>query len=297
MGTMPQRRAEPADQARVWHMDGVGGASLELLRASYGRLVFTPHAHEEFLIAVTEGGIGGPVFGGERHAVGPGDVLVLNPEQAHAGGPLTEAPWQYRALYPTADLMLQVAEDLPDHRRRQAQVPPLFALGVVRDRESARRLRRFHLASEDPRATLLQRESQLSDALVWLVARHATRQQPRPSLGRVHKPVRAAREYLDEHADENISLLHLARLAGLSPFHLCRAFHREVGLPPHAYQTQLRVRRAKQLLSDGMPVALCAATAGFYDQAHLTRHFRRTVGVTPGAYAKATTRTPARTAW
>jgi AraC-like DNA-binding protein len=76
----------------------------------------------------------------------------------------------------------------------------------------------------------------------------------------------------------------LARLAGLSAFHLCRVFRQSVGMPTHAYQTQLRVRRAKVLLRAGLPITSAALAAGFYDQAHLTRHFKRVVGVPPGSY-------------
>jgi len=208
---------------------------------------------------------------------------------------LTEAPWRYRALYPGTSLMLAIAEGLHGQRSGRPPALPRFTEAVLRDDEGARRLRRFHLASEDPRATLLRREELLVGALAWLVGHHAARQQswepplrPEPRLaGTRARTVRTVREYLDEHASENVSLTALAQLAGVSPCHLCRAFHREVGMPPHAYQTQLRVREAKRLLSDGMPVALSAATAGFYDQAHLTRHFRRIVGVTPGAYLRA----------
>jgi AraC-like DNA-binding protein len=39
-------------------------------------------------------------------------------------------------------------------------------------------------------------------------------------------------------------------------------------------------------LRAGLPIAIVAAEAGFYDQAHLTRHFKRIVGLTPGRYAK-----------
>ncbi|HYM70106.1 MAG TPA: helix-turn-helix transcriptional regulator, partial [bacterium] len=69
--------------------------------------------------------------------------------------------------------------------------------------------------------------------------------------------------------------------------HLCRTFHREVGLPPHAYQTQVRVERARSLLRNGVPIAEAAAAVGFYDQAHLTRQFKRVIGVTPGQYVGA----------
>jgi AraC-like DNA-binding protein len=70
----------------------------------------------------------------------------------------------------------------------------------------------------------------------------------------------------------------------LSPFHLLRVFRAAVGLPPHAYQIQLRVARAKELLRAGMPIAAVAVEVGFVDQSHLTRHFKRLVGVPPGRY-------------
>jgi AraC-like DNA-binding protein len=265
----------------MWRLDELGG--LELLRASYGGFVFTPHSHEGFLIALTEGGVGGPIYRGERHEVAPGDVLVLNPEEAHAGGPLTDGPWRYRALYPSTEMMLRVDGEFSTRRRTL----PEFAQGVVRDHEAARRLRRFHIAAEDRRTSVLERDSCLTNALVWLVGRHGITHESLTALGREHRAVGAARDYLDEHANENVSLVALARTAGLSPFHLCRVFRRDVGLTPHVYQEQVRVRRAKELLRQGVAIALAAVEAGFYDQAHLTRRFKRIVGVTPGEYARA----------
>jgi len=57
-------------------------------------------------------------------------------------------------------------------------------------------------------------------------------------------------------------------------------------MPPHAYQTQLRVLRAKALLRAGQPAARVAASTGFFDQSHLSRHFRWLVKLTPGRYAQ-----------
>lgn len=70
-------------------------------------------------------------------------------------------------------------------------------------------------------------------------------------------------------------------------FRLCRAFRAEVGLPPHAYLTELRVVRAKELLVAGTSPRDVAPLVGFYDQSQLTRHLRRVVGTTPGRWARA----------
>jgi AraC-like DNA-binding protein len=266
----------------MWRTDDLGG--MEVFRATLSEFAFHPHAHEEFFVALTEAGLATPVYRGDRHVVGPGDVIVLNPEEAHAGGPAAESSWTYRALYPGPDLMREIAAEFPGGR----PALPEFGADVVRDPEVAARLRRFHRLSESPGSSGLEREAHLAEALVRLVGRHASpARAPRPA-GRERRAVRLSREYLQEHAEENVTLAELARYAGLSPFHLCRVFREAAGMTPHDYQTQVRVRRAKSLLRAGLPITLAAAQAGFYDQAHLNRHFKRIVGMTPGGYLKNT---------
>jgi AraC-like DNA-binding protein len=277
LGVVRQR----SEEAHLWRTDDFGG--LELLRASYVDFVFTPHSHEDFLIALTEKGVGYPVFRRDSHAVGPGDVFVLNPEESHAGGPATYAPWGYRALYPSMGLLRRIAAEFDG----SVDVVPEFSTDVLRDRTVTSALRRFHQISENPASSKLHRESVLASALVALVERHGRARAALRRRGKEHRGVKAAREYLDEHAPENISLASLASLVGLSPFHFCRVFRDVVGLTPHAYQTQIRVRRAKQLLGQNVPIAEAAVEAGFYDQAHLTKHFKRVVGITPGRYLAA----------
>src|SRR5437899_3299767 len=96
--------------------------------------------------------------------------------------------------------------------------------------------------------------------------------------------VATAREHLEAHFAEDLSLAELAARAGVDRFHLLRAFRRALGLPPHLYQTQLRLRHAKQLMLAGEPPAMAAAAAGFADQSHLIRKFKAAYGVTPGQY-------------
>jgi AraC-like DNA-binding protein len=264
----------------MWRAEDLGG--VELFSATLSEFAFRPHAHEEFFIALTEGGLATPTYRGDRHVIGPGDLIVLNPEEAHAGGPPAEGFWTYRALYPRPDLMREITAEFPGDER----TTPRFGSDVVRDREITARLRRFHKLSESPGSSMLERETGLAEVLVLLVGRHAASPQVPGSPGRERRAVRLSREYLEAHAEENVTLQTLARLAGLSAFHLCRVFREAVGMTPHAYQTQVRVRRAKSLLRAGLPITLAAAEAGFYDQAHLTRHFKRIVGLTPGRYVR-----------
>ncbi len=90
------------------------------------------------------------------------------------------------------------------------------------------------------------------------------------------------REYLQAKWAKAVSLDELAEVAGLSRFHLLREFRKRYGLPPHAYQLQLRILRAKEMLFLGMPPGDVALKVGFYDQAHFTHALKRYVGVSPG---------------
>ncbi|MFT3772244.1 MAG: AraC family transcriptional regulator [Minicystis sp.] len=100
------------------------------------------------------------------------------------------------------------------------------------------------------------------------------------------RPVRRALDLLRARLGEAITLDDLATHAGLDKYHLCRAFRAQVGMPPHAYLTHLRVARAKELLAAGTRPRDVAPLVGLYDQSQLNRHFRRIVGTTPGRYAR-----------
>lgn len=97
------------------------------------------------------------------------------------------------------------------------------------------------------------------------------------------QPVKA---YLAEHYAEDVSLETLASIAHLSEFHLARLFRYVVGLPPHAYQIQVRLWHARKLLAQDFSVSYVAHETGFFDQTHFTKLFKRHVGVTPGNYRK-----------
>jgi AraC-like DNA-binding protein len=93
-----------------------------------------------------------------------------------------------------------------------------------------------------------------------------------------------ARDYLQANYAKPVKLVQLAAVCDASPFHLVRSFRDIIGMPPHAYLTQLRANRARELLRGGETLSGAAYLCGFADQSHLTRTFKRIFGVTPGVY-------------
>ena len=96
--------------------------------------------------------------------------------------------------------------------------------------------------------------------------------------------LRRVAEYIEKNSTERIMLEELAALANLSPCRFATVFRREIGLPPHRYLCHVRIQHAMALLRSGVPLAMAASEAGFFDQSHLSRHFKSICGVTPGKY-------------
>lgn len=90
-----------------------------------------------------------------------------------------------------------------------------------------------------------------------------------------------------EAPEQLLSLAHMAKEAGYSPWHFVRMFHRYMGVTPHALLTLCRVRKVRQALRAHATGAEAAASAGFTDQSHMLRVFKQYHNMTPGQFAKA----------
>jgi transcriptional regulator GlxA family with amidase domain len=94
-------------------------------------------------------------------------------------------------------------------------------------------------------------------------------------------------EFINANLADTLQLCDLAALSGLSPSHFGRAFKGSTGLPPHRWHLNLRIERARTMLTDaGASLADVACATGFADQSHFTRVFSRTVGMSPGAWRR-----------
>jgi AraC-like DNA-binding protein len=268
----------PVEQVKVWRVPHL--KSIELHRGIAVHGDRPRHWHEEFHLCAIEGGGGALSYRGAEHVTPTQCLFIVHPGEVHSNHAYPSG-CSYRNLYVTADFLENISGEIS----RQKSIP-FFPEPVLFEATVIEIYSRLHRALEDS-ASRLEQESLLLTLFVHLITRHSADRASLKKVSREREAVKKAREYLIEHFDENISLEQMARLVGMTPFYFTRVFSMELGLPPHSFQTQLRILRAKSLLHQGWRISEIAQSTGFADQSHLNRHFKRVTGVTPGAYAKA----------
>jgi AraC-like DNA-binding protein len=266
------------DIARFSRCAGLDG--LEVMSARWLEHAFTPHMHDFYAVSLNYRGRGAFDCRREVHDAAPGTCSLIAPGELHTGRATSGDGWIYRNLHIEASLMAMLLEGL-DWR---GPLDLRFKSSLVRDALLADRLARL-FASLAEASSLLENESLLLSVVARLISEHCVRTQAFAGAGQEHRAVTRVKDWLHAHPDQNVSIRALAALAGLSPYYLVRVFRRQFGVPPHRYQTIVRVHRARQLLKSGACLSDVAQRTGFYDQSHLTRCFKRTLGVTPGRYA------------
>lgn len=96
--------------------------------------------------------------------------------------------------------------------------------------------------------------------------------------------VEAVKTYLAADLKQRFTLDDIARVVGVSPFHLARMFQQHTGTPVHRYLMQLRLREALERLMDGADdLTSLALDLGFSSHSHFTDSFRREFGYSPSA--------------
>jgi len=276
-----KKQSPTKERATFSIADELGG--IDLLDADYHHQNFSRHSHEGYTIGVIENGAQQFYRTGGNHVAPQGSIILVNADEVHSGHSATEGGWSYKAMYPLPDQFETISHELASSLSSNGA--PYFPSPVVYDPELANQLRLVFETLEKSTNRLL-RETLLYGVLTKLMCKHGKRPTTPQDISKAQRQLKLVKEFLDDFPSADISLQELANLASFSPYHLVRAFQKEYGFPPHAYQVQARLRLAKKLIRQGHTVSDAAQEAGFHDQSHLHRHFKKAMGITPGQFAK-----------
>ncbi len=250
---------------------------LELRTTTRARDSYQTHTHAEYSLGCIDAGAAIYRHGTQAVALRSGMTVMMEPGLAHACNPDAQQAWSYRMLYVDAQWMHQSflpfdAQAAPQQlalARHHSDDPSIFqTLTELLD----------HLAgTPDP--------LQVDEKLLLFLEQHVL--VPRgtePEISVNPQGVARARELLHAHVEQPLALAELAMASGLDGFTLIRKFKQAYGQTPHAYQIDLRLNRAKQLLKQGATLADVAHQLGFADQAHFQRQFKQRHATTPKNY-------------
>lgn len=241
---------------------------------------FPNHFHEHYVIGFIERGRRNLKVRGSCHLTAPGDLLLFNPGENHACEAHDDQPLDYRCLNIEPGVMAKIAREIYGCERK-----PQFGQAVVYHSELIAELRELH-------TMILRGERGVrKEETFYFLIEQLLREYAQANDGEATEPqkraeVQAVYDYLAAHIDEPVSLDCLSEIAGLSKYHLLRAFTKETGITPYSYLETLRIDRAKTLLKQGSTPAEAALSAGFSDQSHFSHAFKRFIGLTPGQYRR-----------
>jgi AraC-like DNA-binding protein/ligand-binding sensor protein len=94
-----------------------------------------------------------------------------------------------------------------------------------------------------------------------------------------------AREYIEKHKSEELSLADVAKAAGASVFHFCKVFHKTTGLKFTDYVARVRLEDARtRLLNPSLRVSEIAYDVGFQSLTQFNRTFKRVFRQSPSEF-------------
>jgi AraC-like DNA-binding protein len=259
---------------KVWRLPLLD--NLELFHGINMTHDYPLHVHEEYSVLLLLQGAETQTCRGTTITATPGKLMLSNSDEAHSS---SSVKCEYRIIRISLKALSRIANEVLG---RKVETPS-FPSPVVHDSLSFRLLVQLHRKLER-NVSFLEQESEFISTLGLLITRQSKHQSSLQPIGKEAHYIKMVRDYLKAHYAENISLSRLTSLTNLSPFYLLRVFHNQVGFPPHEYQTQVRIARARKLIRNGSSISQVALETGFFDQSHLSRNFRRIVGMTPGQY-------------
>ena len=101
------------------------------------------------------------------------------------------------------------------------------------------------------------------------------------------RPVRKAKEYIQNHYSDPLTLEEVSEMVGLSTAYFSALFKKTEGEGFAKYLINVRIEQAKLLLRESnLPVTEICRKVGYNDPKHFTHTFEKTAGVKPSTYRK-----------
>jgi len=251
------------------------------------------HWHEFYEVHFILAGRGTHLLNETTHQLVPGTLFLLTPADFHALIPQPDQPLELFNVIFAEEVLSPEMRQLLFSTPGELNMQTGEAARLVLERE----FRCLRAEAEEQRIGYQLVMRGALERILLILRRNAVSTPSSfalPGESATSLPIRQALVYLQHHFREPLSLMEVARHAGLSPHYFSECFHKATGQTFQRYVQDLRVRFAHTLLGvSQLPVTVICSSAGFTSLAHFERVFKRRFGVSPRAYQQGCAKTSA----
>ncbi len=252
--------------------------------------LFEPHSHSAYVVTtILSGGMTARI-GESEVELGAGDVAFTNTGQTH------QAETRGVEFISIAVEPVLVSELAAEIGLTRSATEIVFLSSQAHDPTVVQmsRLAASELAAEEVgHAEML--DAMVRQLVIHLLRSHLTvRKSAQIEISRagpVDRRLRRAIEFMHDNYSRELSLEEIAAAAYLSEYHFARLFKQIMGVTTHVYLANLRLERARKLLTDtSLSISEIAAMVGYQSQSHFTKIFKSVTGLPPRLYRESSKR-------
>lgn len=222
----------------------------------------------------------------KKYPIGRGSLVVVNPNRYHTESSSEKSALEI-AVIGVDNLFFDFKKrEFSDTLEEEEQSPPVFDFseyyGELRDL-----IRQINRELLDKPQHYQVMSHYLAYVMLLKVIRHANLRAVVQHDGFVTKECSFAKQYIDEHFAEDISIDLLASKTYVNKYHLIHAFSRSFGISPISYLMEKRIAEAKYLLrGTHMSITEISKATGFSSPSFFAKRFKTSVNLSPLDYRK-----------
>jgi AraC-like DNA-binding protein/ligand-binding sensor protein len=175
----------------------------------------------------------------------------------------------------------QVMRHKPTHKQFQAAARQLEEQGLVMEREA---LEKAYFGTP----VVTQKKLDSMTHLLSVLADYLSLKGNQIALQQANAEppvITKAKQYIEEHHADDLSLGEVAKAVHTSSFYFCKLFKRATGFNFTVFVSRLRVEKSKNLLlNPNLRVSEIAYEVGFQSLTHFNRIFKKITGQSPTEY-------------
>lgn len=251
---------------------------LSISSTEYSHYQFPKHFHNHYTIQFINEGINEGFTESRKYKVGPGGILIINPGELHAGNSYENKKLKFNSLRINEEFISRFCTENEVSKNGDIY----FTNEPIYDKRFADVVQKAISSFKGNQS--LNSETCFSELFYELISRFSN-QNTDHHCKTDHPAIELAIRFIHDNYQRDLSLKDIAKSCNLSQYHFIRQFKKQCRISPFQYLRNLRVEKAKSLLSSHS-ISQAALEVGFFDHSHFLKNFKKIEGTLPSNFRK-----------